>query len=263
MAARPTLLVLHYDGGAFAGWQRQPNARTVQADVEDALARLVGQPVTVIGSGRTDAGVHAVGQAAAATVPERWEPGELVRALNALLPADVWVESACRMAAGFNPRRHAIERTYCYRIGLDAGARSPFRRRYEWALTVPLDEDLLHAAAAQLAGTHGFRALSTAGQEKAHYRCTVLEAQWQRREDAPGYELWITADRFLHRMVRFLVGLMTDVARRRRPLDDVARLLDTEDNQAASPPAPPMGLFLVGVRYPAHWYATGGDAAPS
>ena len=105
MAAQPTLLVLHYDGGAFAGWQRQPNARTVQADVETALERLVGTHLVVAGSGRTDAGVHAVGQAAAATVPERWEPGALVRALNALLPSDVWVASASRMVAGFDPRR--------------------------------------------------------------------------------------------------------------------------------------------------------------
>jgi tRNA pseudouridine38-40 synthase len=255
MAARPTLLVLHYDGGAFAGWQRQPNVRTVQADLEDVLSRLVGRRVRVSGSGRTDAGVHAVGQAAAATVPERWEPQELARALNALLPPDVWVASACRMVAGFNPRRHALERTYCYRIGLDAGARSPFRRRFEWALGVPLAADLLHAGTALVGGTHGFRALSAVGQEKAHYRCTVLDAAWRRRDDADGWELWITADRFLHRMVRFLVGAMVDVARGRRPLGELAALLDADDNQAASPPAPPMGLFLMGVRYPPHCYA--------
>jgi len=257
MAARPMLLVLHYDGGAFAGWQRQPRARTVQAEIEAALERLVGRRAAVIGSGRTDAGVHAVGQAAATTVPERWEPDTLARALNALLPSDVWVASACRMMRGFNPRRHATERTYCYRIGLDPGARSPFRRRWEWSLGgmgAPVDEALLHAGAAALRGTHGFRALSSAGQEKAHYCCTVLEAQWQRRADAIGWELWITADRFLHRMVRFLVGIMVDVARGRRPLGDLVRLLDATDNRGASPPAPPDGLFLVGVRYPARWY---------
>jgi tRNA pseudouridine38-40 synthase len=256
MAPRPTLLVLHYDGGAFAGWQRQAEDRTVQSELEAALEKLTGRATPVVGAGRTDAGVHAVGQAAAAVVPARWQPGELVRALNAVIAPDIWIASAQTMVAGFNPRRHAIERTYCYRIGLGDDARSPFRRRWEWALPGRLDEPLLHASAALFSGEHGFQALSAAGQPKEHYRCRVLEALWQRREDAAGFEFWITADRFLHRMVRFVVGLSVDVARGRRPLDDVLALLDAVDNQRASPPAPPQGLFLVGVRYPASCYAT-------
>jgi len=255
MPPRPTLLILHYDGGAFAGWQRQPNARTVQAEVEAALERLTGTHARLTGAGRTDAGVHAIGQAAATTVAESWEPDALGRALNALLPGDVWVASACRMAPGFDPRRHAVERTYCYRIGVDAAARSPFRRRWEWPLGAALDEARLHAAAALVRGTHEFRALSAAGQDKPHYRCDVLEAQWQRREDAPGFELWITADRFLHHMVRFLVGTMVDIARERRPVSDLADLLGSHDNRRASPPAPAQGLFLMGVRYPPRSYA--------
>jgi tRNA pseudouridine38-40 synthase len=255
IAARPTLLILHYDGGAFAGWQRQKAARTVQGDLEAALERLVGHRTSVVGAGRTDAGVHALGQAAAAAVTERWEPSDLVRALNALLPSDVWAASACRMVPGFNPRRDAIERTYCYRIGLDAGARSPFRRRYEWALAPQLAPALLAASAAELVGEHGFRGLSAWGQEKTHYRCRVLEAAWQLREDGTGLEFWITADRFLHRMVRILVGTMVDIARGRRPPSHLSRLLKATDNQGASPPAPPHGLFLVNVRYPAGSYA--------
>ncbi|MBI4541700.1 MAG: tRNA pseudouridine synthase A [Gemmatimonadetes bacterium] len=255
MAARPTLLLLHYDGGAFKGWQRQAAARSVQADVETALERLIGRRAAVVGAGRTDAGVHALGQAAAAAVPEQWVPTDLVRALNALLPPDLWVASACRMVAGFHPRRDAIERTYCYRIGTDGGARSPFRRRYEWGVAPPLDEARLAAAAACVCGEHSFRALSAVGPERRHYRCRVLEALWQRRADAPGVEFWITADRFLHRMVRFLVGTMVDIARGRRPVSDLAGLLKGSDNRAASAPAPPHGLFLMGVRYPAHLYA--------
>ncbi len=255
MAARPTLLLVQYDGGSFAGWQRQPSARTVQGVLEDILARLLNKRTPVIGSGRTDAGVHAVGQAAAAMVPERWEPDDLVRAMNALLPSDVWVASARRMVPGFNPRRHALERTYCYRIGTDAAGRSPFRNRHEWVVPGALDHARLEAAAAELRGEHGFAALSAKGPEREHYRCRVLEALWLAREDAPGLEFWITADRFLHHMVRFLVGLMVDIARERRPAADVGRLLDGGDNQEASPPAPPQGLFLVGVRYPAQCYA--------
>ena len=248
------LLLLHYDGGAFAGWQRQKSDRTVQAELETALERLTGSKLPVTGAGRTDAGVHAIGQAAAAEVPGKWQPAEMVRALNALLPPDVWVASACRMQPGFNPRRDAIERTYCYRIGLDAAARSPFRRGREWALPPGLDEDLLAAAAAAIRGTHSFRGLSAVGQEKPHYRCDLMDATWQRREDADGWEFWVTADRFLHHMVRFLVGLMVDVARGKRPLADVAQLLGTDDNQDASAPAPAHGLFLVNVRYPKELY---------
>ena len=133
------LLILQYDGGAFAGWQRQKADRTVQADLERALEHLVGQRTPVMGAGRTDAGVHALGQAAAAAIPSKWRATDLVRALNALLPADMHVADACRMRPGFNPRRHATERTYCYRIGLDPGARTPFRRRWEWPLSPPFD----------------------------------------------------------------------------------------------------------------------------
>jgi tRNA pseudouridine38-40 synthase len=249
------LLLLHYDGGSFAGWQRQKTDRTVQAELEAALKRLTGAPLAVVGAGRTDAGVHALGQVAAASVPERWEPGALVRALNAVLPGDIGVAAARRMTPGFNPRRDAVERTYCYRIGLDSGARSPFRLRYEWALRPPLDVSLLAAAAALLEGEHGFQALAAAGQEKAHWRCRIAEARWERREDATGLEFWISADRFLHHMVRFLVGTMVAIATGRRPLSDLRGLLDAEDNRAASAPAPPHGLFLVQVRYPASCYA--------
>jgi tRNA pseudouridine38-40 synthase len=257
MAPRPVALLLHYDGGAYAGWQLQPDAPTVQGQVEAAVARLVGRRVPVVGAGRTDAGVHALGQVAAAALPERWLPDPLARALNALLPGDIWVASARRMAPGFDPRRDAIERTYCYRLGTDPGARGPFRRRWEWAAPGPLDVAALRRAAAALVGTHDFRALSAVGPERAHWRCRVSEAVWQAREDAPGWEFWITADRFLHRMVRFLVGTMLDIARGRRPAADLGRLLDGRDNRLASPPAPPHGLYLVAVRYPNHCYADG------
>ena len=255
VTAQPMLLLLQYDGGAFAGWQRQPDERTVQAELEASLERLTGGRVPVIGAGRTDSGVHALGQAASAPIPEQWLPQELVRALNAVLPSDIWTLSACRMQGGFDARRHATERTYCYRIGTDAAARSPFRHLTEWALGAELDATLLGDTARTVRGEHGFQALSAAGQEKPHYRCRVLDAEWRRREGGAGWEFWITADRFLHRMVRFLVGAMVDIARGRRPASDLAALLDGTDNQEASPPAPPQGLFLVSVRYPPEWYA--------
>lgn len=249
------LLILQYDGGAFAGWQRQKADRTVQADLERALEHLVGQRTPVMGAGRTDAGVHALGQAAAAAIPSKWRATDLVRALNALLPADMHVADACRMRPGFNPRRHATERTYCYRIGLDPGARTPFRRRWEWPLSPPFDAARAARAARLIVGEHDFRGLSAAGQEKPHYRCRVREALWLPRPDGAGWEFWISADRFLHRMVRFLVGTMTEIARGRRPGRDLSALLRTHDNQDASKPAPAQGLFLVSVRYPSECYA--------
>ena len=248
------LLIVQYDGSAFAGWQRQKADRTVQAELEGALGRLTGGEAPIVGAGRTDAGVHALGQVASARVPERWQPAELVRALNALLPSDVWVVSACRMRPGFNPRRDATERTYCYRIGIDAGVRSPFRHRWEWAIKPPLDPAPMAAAAALLSGEHGYRALSAASQEKPHYRCRVHEAMWQLRDDGAGFEFWITADRFLHHMVRFLVGMMVDIGRGKRTVDELAGLLNQTDNQAAAPPAPAQGLFRVSVRYPSECY---------
>jgi tRNA pseudouridine38-40 synthase len=212
----------------------------------------------VVGAGRTDAGVHALGQVAAAAVAERWRPEALARSLNALLPGDVWVASARRMARGFDPRRDALERTYCYRVGTDPAARGPFRRRWEWAPPGPIDGTALRRGAAALVGTHDFRALSAVGPQRAHWRCRVSEAVWQTREDAAGWEFWITADRFLHKMVRFLVGTMLDIARGRRPPTDLVQLLASRDNRQASPPAPPHGLFLVAVRYPTSRY---GDRA--
>jgi tRNA pseudouridine38-40 synthase len=249
------LLILQYDGGAFAGWQRQKADRTVQADLERALEHLVGQRTPVTGAGRTDAGVHALGQAAAAAVPAKWGATDLVRALNALLPSDIHVTDACRMRPGFNPRRDATERTYCYRIGLDPGAHTPFRRRWEWAMSPPFDAGRAARAAKLILGEHDFRALSATGQEKAHYRCDVREALWLERPDGAGWEFWISADRYLHRMVRFLVGTMVEIARHRRPVSDLAALLSSHDNQAASKPAPAEGLFLVSVRYPLECYA--------
>jgi len=245
-------ITLAYDGTDFHGWQVQPGLPTIQGELERVLGEIESRTVVVAGSGRTDAGVHALGQVASAPVPEGWDPPELLRALNAILPGDVWVAAARRAAPGFDPRRHALERTYCYRVGLDEGARAPFRRRYEWALRGPLDIALLRRAAAMLVGTHSFRALSAVGPAREHWRCRVLEAAWEARDDAPGLTFWVTADRFLHKMVRFLVGTMTDIARGRRPLDDLAALLAATDNRAASPPAPPHGLYLVAVRYPAH-----------
>jgi len=261
----PVQLVLHYDGARFAGWQRQRDVRTVQGELEGALARLCGRPVPVLGAGRTDAGVHARGQAAGAQLDAKWTPHALRRALNAVLPGDVWVAAAHRMRPGFHARYSATARRYRYVVGLDDAARSPFRRSREWAYARPVDCARLDAAAAAVLGEHTFRAFAVQGTAPAddHHRCTVTEAGWRARTagDERGLVFEVEANRFLHHMVRFLVGTMLDVASGRRPPDDVARLLEAETNREVSAPAPPHALYLEAVRYPAELYAP--DAAPA
>jgi tRNA pseudouridine38-40 synthase len=258
VTSRPYLAVVQYDGAQFAGWQRQPNARTVQAEFEAVLERLMGERTTATGAGRTDTGVHALGQGVGFVAGERWatDPAGLERALNALLPRDVWVERVHPMRPGFHARNSAQARRYRYVIGTDDAAHSPFRRPYEWALARPLDGALLARAAEALPGEHDFRGLAAtgAGSAKPHYRSRVALAEWAPRTDGAGVTFTIEADRFLHRMVRFLVGAMVDIALHRRPLEDLPRLLTATDNQAASPPAPPQGLYLLTVRYPADLY---------
>lgn len=255
MPERTVQLVLHYDGGGFHGWQRQPAARTVQGVLEEALARLCGTPVPALGSGRTDAGVHARGQAVGVRVVERWAPAALRRALNAVLPDDVWVADAVEMHPDFHARYSALRRRYSYRVGLDEGAESPFRRRYEWAYyRRPVDVALLAEAAAAVTGEHAFRAFAVQGTapETDTHRCDVSEARWEA--DGPRLIFHVEANRFLHHMVRFLVGTMLDVASGRRPVSDMQVLLQAESNRGVSPPAPPHALVLERVTYPEHLY---------
>lgn len=249
MSGTPFYAVLHYDGGGFSGWQRQATDRTVQEELETALERLAGSRVAAHAAGRTDAGVHALGQVASFHMPRDWDPCELLRALRALTPDDLWIARLGRAPPGFHARKHALTRRYRYVVGCDAASHSPFRRPYEWALGIPLDGGKLAAAAALFLGEHDFRAYSAAGQAKPHYRCGVTVSQWDTRPNEEGFIFTVEADRFLHRMVRFLVGTMVDVARDRRPLDAVTRLFQSRRNDEASPPAPPQGLYLVGVRY--------------
>jgi tRNA pseudouridine38-40 synthase len=257
MPERMVQLVLHYDGAGFSGWQRQPATRTVQGVLEGALERLCNAPVGALGAGRTDAGVHARGQAVGVRVPLKWQAAELRRALNAVLPADLWVASAVEMSDAFHARYSATGRRYSYHVGTDREAMSPFRRRWEWALGEPLARDALAHCAQLLLGSHRFLAFAiqgTAPSEDDH-RCTVAEAAWI--EQPRGLVFEIEANRFLHHMVRFLVGTMIEIARGRRPVADFAMLLEADDNRRTSAPAPPHGLFLEIVRYPRDLYLGG------
>jgi tRNA pseudouridine38-40 synthase len=254
---RRICLTIEYDGGAYHGWQLQPDRRTVQGELEAVVSRLTARPTRVLGSGRTDRGVHAVGQVAAVDVPAPWTPERLQRAMNALLPAELRVSDARRASPGFHPRYDAESRAYVYRLGLSPVTRSPFLVRWCWPLAMPLDVRAMEAATRALPGEHSFLRFAKAGQEERGDRCTVHEARWEEWPER-GLELHVAANRFLHHMVRYLVGTLVDVGRGRRPVEDLAALLEPGSTRETSPPAPPEGLFLRAVRYPAHHFPEGG-----
>jgi tRNA pseudouridine38-40 synthase len=254
MSVRTVQLVLHYDGAAFAGWQVQPAQRTVQGELERVLTKLCGQRIVVQGAGRTDAGVHARGQAAGVRVPEKWSATNLRRAMNALLPNDVWVAAAHEMRAEFHARYSATSRRYAYSVGTDEDARSPFRRRTEWAYPRAFSRAALDDAAAELVGDHRFIAFAVRGTAPGddEHRCTITDARWRDRDG--GITFHVEANRFLHHMVRFLVGTMLDIASGKRAPDTLARLLRAESNDDVSPPAPAHALCLERVIYPTELY---------
>lgn len=252
--ARRIRLTLHYDGSGFHGWQVQPGVRTVQGELDTALSRLADRPITSIAAGRTDAGVHATGQVVTLSMPEKWTAAAVEKSLNAILPPDIWVAHGASVPPRFHARYSATARGYIYRLGTGPSARSPFRRGWCWPLLEPLDRSVLDAGAASLVGQHSFRGFAKSGQPERGYDCTVHVARWA--EWSGGLEFRVVANRFLHHMVRYLVGTMVDAARGRRPAADIEGLLDETrldpkrpDALETSPPAPAEGLFLARVYY--------------
>ena len=244
-------LVLHYDGRNFCGWQKQRNQRSVQGELESLLQQVCGAVLETTASGRTDRGVHASGQVASAVIPARFDEVELRRALNALAPADLWIESASRVELEFHPR-YAVSRTYTYRVGVCPLSRSPFNTPWCWPLAKRPDPALLAQVTPVILGRHDFRAFAKAGQEKRGFECNVLSAAWGETNGEVGAEIVcfeITADRFLHHMVRYLVATIVDIGLGVRPPDDLERLLTGEAGPRPAAPAPPEGLFLTQVQY--------------
>jgi tRNA pseudouridine38-40 synthase len=252
--SRTFLATLQFDGTGFVGWQRQPAGRSVQVEFERVLERLFGHRAVAHAAGRTDAGVHALGLGVSFPAPVTWAATDLHRALNALLPRDCWVERIHPMQSGFHARKSACSRRYRYDVGTDAASASPFRRPFEWPLARPLDLAALQAAATLLHGEHDFRAFAAKGEPKPHYRCRLAVAEWTERAEGRGVSFHVEADRFLHHMVRMLVGTMVDIGVARRPLSDIEMLLERGDNHETSAPAPPQGLYFVSAAYPPELY---------
>ena len=244
-------LIIQYDGSPFQGWQLQDSGPTVQGELERRLEKITGERRPIVGSGRTDSGVHALGQIAAVDVPSKWSAAELRKSMNALLPPEIWLDEVRRVPSDFHPRFHPVSRTYEYRLGVEQTAGSPFHCRWCWDLShAQLDPQMLAAAADLVPGQRSFRKFAKAGQPKRGEGCRVTRAVWTRWGDV-GYRFQISADRYLHHMVRYLVGTMVDVARGRRPKEELDELLTSpETDLATSRPAPANGLFLLHVEYP-------------
>jgi tRNA pseudouridine38-40 synthase len=239
-------LTLEYDGRDFAGWARQPGRRTVQEELERALATLLrrSEPPPLAVAGRTDAGVHAWAQVASYDGPPV-EP----RAVNALLPEDVAVLATQAVAPGFSARHDATSRAYCYRV-LARRERSAHERGRALWWPHPVERDALHACAELLIGTHDFTAFTPTETDHVRFEREVRFAAW--RDEGAIVSFWIEADAFLRNMNRVLVATMLEVAGGRRELDDFAALLDGAPRSRAGATAPPHGLYLAGVGYDGH-----------
>ena len=260
--ARNVRLVLAYDGLAFHGWQRQPGLRTVQSCLEDAAAKVTGGAVTLFASGRTDADVHALGQVAHFATRSRIPAGNLLKALNDLLPSEVRILKAEEAPEGFHARYHARSKLYRYRI-LQTPVCSPFVWRYVWHYPWPLDRRRMAEAARAFLGEHDFTSFAaSAATDEGHgepearsqrqpksmvRKISASRILWSERRQALVYEG--EGNGFLHHMVRNIVGTLVEVGRGAMPPGEIVRIMEARDRTQAGPTAPAQGLCLVRVNY--------------
>ncbi len=247
---RRLLLRLEYDGTDFAGWQLQPDVRSVQGVVEAAFKTVVREELRVNAAGRTDAGVHALGQIAHVDCRTRLAPIELRRALNAELPADVAVQEVLSVPRSFNARRDALSKRYVYRL-LNSGQPRPLRRRQAWHLRSGLDLAAMREAAGAVLGTHDFAAFRGAPGGSPADECSRRSID---RLDIiawpPEVHFAVEGRSFLRHMVRNLVGTLVEIGLGRRPVSELAEILASRDRSTAGPTAPAHGLCLERIQYP-------------
>ena len=238
-------IVFEYDGTDFVGWQRQAEGRTVQEEIEAVLQNVTEELISVVGAGRTDAGVHARGQVANFKTQSNIAASDLHRALNGLLPDDIVVHSAEEVDERFSARYSARERHYQYFISRAASA---IRRRFCWQLFYPLNIELMNEAGSIIMKTKDFQSFCKANSGVDNYLCTIQQAEWIQ-PSASKMIFSIRANRFLHGMVRAIVGTIVDVGREYISLQDFEKIIDARDRQKAGMAAPPQGLFLEEVLF--------------
>jgi tRNA pseudouridine38-40 synthase len=239
-------LTLEYDGSDYHGWQVQPGLPTIQAALEAVIAKVSQRHANVIGAGRTDAGVHALGQVAGFTTAATLSAAEWLRALNGLLPPDIAVLTVEPTTDDFHARFQAKSKLYRYRI-LMHPHRSALERHRAWHVPYPLDAELMSIASKPLFGRHDFSSFQGSPTDTENPVCSVTRLEWMRSSDESALEL--EADRFLKQMVRNIVGTLVEVGRGKLQAGAVTEILAARDRTKAGPTAPPHGLYLVRVEY--------------
>jgi len=240
-------MVLEYDGTAYHGWQRQADLATVQQVVEEKIALMTREKVTLIGSGRTDAGVHALYQVANFRTGTRISEKDLLRGLNSLLPADIAVKEITEVTDDFHAQFSARSKTYEYRI-FNGPTRPALARNQVWFVFGPLDLAAMEEAAAGLRGVHDFSSFCAAGHESKSMIREIYDCGFERRGD--GFiRFFIEANGFLKYMVRNIIGTLVEVGKGKRTPQDFLAIMEARDRRKAGVTAPPRGLFLVDVKY--------------
>lgn len=239
-------LTVEYDGTNYHGWQIQPNGPSIQSILEQAVSTFVGTATRVIGSGRTDAGVHALGQVANFFTQREYDRHRIQRGLNALTPPDITIKEVEFVADSFDARRDGRSRIYEYRI-LNRSTPSPFSLNRAWHVHESLDIAAMREAISSLLGEHDFTSFRAAGCEAAHPVRKVYRTALEQRGELLVYTVEATA--FLRHMVRNIVGTLIEVGKGLRTAQSFGELLEARDRTKAGPTAPPHGLFLVAVKY--------------
>ena len=245
-------LILAYDGSEFSGWQVQPDAATIQGALASAIGRITGEKVLPQGSGRTDAGVHALAQVASFSTESSVPAANFVKALNDILPPSIRVLEVGEVPAEFHARKSAKAKTYRYRMHR-APICSPFIVRYVWHFPYPLNEEAMNKAAATAIGEHDFTSFAAVDPERGREESevsnvrTIMSSDWGR--DGDDFIYTVRGSGFLHHMVRNLVGTFVLVGKGTLAVEDLLRILAARDRSAAGPTAPASGLCLVSVEY--------------